>query len=265
MRNIFELLHFYRETLLLILAVLISLGLIVTGETPQSQAIQRAYAGIVGSIPKIDFKLNEYMSYRVENDYLRRRVTQISLQNAALADAARENERLREMLRFTEQSPYFLQAGEVIGYGLASALSTITVNIGSTHLVRENQPVLSMDGLIGKTLTVAENASVVQLVTDRNFRVSVKVGPEAYRGIVEPIYDQYARITGILLNTRVNVGDQVLTSGFSDIYPENLVVGVVDEVEHVPGDTFARIIVRFSVVPAEVEHVFVMLDSDTNP
>lgn len=264
MRNLFELLHYYRETLLLLLAMLISLGLIVTGETPQSRALQRAYARIVGTIPRHDFHWDEYLSYREENRFLRQRLMQYALLNAGMADAARENERLREMLRFTQRSPYDLQVAEIISRGASSALSTITLNIGIDHQVEPNQPVLTIDGLIGKTLTVAQNATVVQLVTDRNFRLSVKVGPEGYRGILEPLYEQYAQVTGVVLNTPLKPGDQVLTSGFSDIYPKNLFVGVVEEVENIPGETFCRIKVRYQVVPTDVEHVFVMIDRGTD-
>ncbi len=260
MRNLFELLYYFRELLLMLLAVLVSFMLLLTGESRQSFALQELSTGVIGIIPHPDFGLVDIISYKEENQVLRYRLMQYALLNAELADAARENERLRDMLQFTEETPYELQVAEVISRGASSVLSTITLNVGTRHGVEPNFPVLAMNGLLGKTMSVAPNASIVQLITDRNFRLSVKVGSEGVRGILTPLYGPFAEVTGIPLNSDVRPGDQVLTSGFSDIYPKNLLVALVDEVVVTPGENFSRVRVRFQAEPSEAEHVFVMVN-----
>ncbi len=259
MRNLFELLHYYREFLLLLLAVLVSFMLLLSGNLRQSFALQELFTGIIGIVPRPNFGIADIVSYKEENQVLRQRLMRYALLNAELADAARENERLRDMLQFTEGSPYELQVAEVISRGASSILSTITLNVGTRHGVEPNFPVLALNGLLGKTMSVTPNASVVQLITDRNFRLSVKVGSEGVRGILIPLYGPFAEVTGILPNSGVRPGDQVLTSGFSDIYPKNLTVALVDEVVVTPGENFCRVRVRFQAEPSEAEHVFVMV------
>ncbi len=261
MRNLFEILYYFRELLLMLLAVLVSFMLLLSGESRQSFTMQELSTGIIGAVPRPNLSLgiSDIFSYREENQVLRQRLMRYALLNAELADAARENERLRDMLQFTEGSPYELQVAEVISRGASSILSTITLNVGTRHGVEPNFPVLALNGLLGKTMSVTPNASVVQLITDRNFRLSVKVGSEGVRGILIPLYGPFAEVTGILPNSGVRPGDQVLTSGFSDIYPKNLTVALVDEVVVTPGENFCRVRVRFQAEPSEAEHVFVMV------
>ena len=265
MRNLFELLFYLKELLLLLLAVLVSLTLLLTSESKQAAAMQRTYAGIVGIIPRPKMDLSDVISYKAENRTLRQRLMRYTLLNAELADVARENQQLRRMLRFTESSPYQLQVAEVISRGASSVLSTVTLNVGSEQGVVPNQPVMTLDGLLGKTLTVAPDAAVVHLITDRSFRLSVKVGAKGLRGILRPLYGSQGEIIGISSDGDIIPGDRVLTSGFSDIYPKNLPIGEVLEVINIPGEAYSRVQVKLLVDPQNAEHVFVMISHVAGP
>lgn len=262
MRNLFELLYYIRDSLLLMLAVVISLMLLLSSESPQSVAMQRAYANVIGAIPQVNFGFAEYLSYRSENQTLRLQLMRYSLLNAELADMARENEELKAMLRFNQMAPYELQVAEVISRGASSVLSTLTLNVGIAQGVAVNQPVLTLNGLIGKTMSVAENATVLHLITDRNFRLSVKIGREGLRGIMRPLYDQYAEVEGIANDGAIAVGDLIMTSGFSDIYPKDLPVGEVLEITILPGETSSRVRALLFADPSAAEHVFVMVSGN---
>lgn len=264
MRNLFELLYYMRELLTLLLAVLVSLTLLLTNETRQSVFLQATYAGLIASIPRTDFGIAEIISYKDENAILRERLIQYGLLNAELAVTARENAKLREVLQFAQRSPYRLQAAEVISRGAASLLSTVTISVGALDGAKVNDPILSLDGLMGKVLSVAQKASVVHLITDRNFRVSVKIGENAIRGVLRPLTGGVGEIKGVPPGTGVAIGDAVLTSGFSDIYPRNLPVAVVESVSHRPGETFSTIMVQIHSTPESAEHVFILLDDDDN-
>ncbi|MCH7573524.1 MAG: rod shape-determining protein MreC [Candidatus Marinimicrobia bacterium] len=264
MRNLFELLYQLRELLTLLLALLVSLTLLITNQSRQSVFLQESYAELTALIPRPSLGLSDLFSYRDENAVLRDRLMQYSLLNAELAATARENEQLRAMLRFARRSPHHLQAAEVISRGAAALLSTVTINVGRVHGVRVNDPVLALDGLMGKVLSVSNNAAVVHLITDKNFRVSVKLGNTAIRGILRPESDTKGVINGIAPNSPVAIGDEVVTSGFSDIYPRNLPVATVSEVAYKPGENFSMVRVRLYARPSEAEHLFVLMGDDGN-
>lgn len=262
MRNLFELLYYLREILVLLLAILVSITLLMTNDTRQSIVLQETYAGLVAAIPRPKLDFSDIISYHDENVILRERLMKYSLLNAEMAELARENEQLRQMLSFSDRSPYRLQGAEVISRGAGSLLSTVTINVGSRSNVRKDDPVLTMDGVLGKVLSVAKDAAVVHLVTDRNFRISVKVGSEAVRGILRPTNGGQGLVNGIPLNSAIVPGDQIVTSGFSDIFPKNLPVGIVREAFSVPGENFSRVGVDLNVRPASAEHVFVLLEDN---
>ncbi len=262
MRNLFELLYYIKEILLLLLAVLVSLMLLLSSESPQSLAMQRAYAEIIGSIPRVNFGMAEYLSYKSENQTLRQQLMRYTLLNAELADMARDNEELRAMLKFNQRAPFDLQVAEVISRGASSVLSTVTLNVGRSQGVLPNQPVLTLDGLLGKTMTVAANATVLHLITDRNFRLSVKVGSSGLRGIMRPLYGQFVEIEDLANDGSITAGSLILTSGFSDIYPRDLPVGEVVEVTMAPDETSSRVRARLFADPSESVHVFVMVSGN---
>lgn len=265
MRNLFEILYYFRELLLLLLAILISFMLLLTGDSRQSFALQKVFTELLGAIPHPSLGISDIISYKEENQLLRQRVMQYALLNAELAETARENERLRDMLQFARESQYQLQAAEVISRGASSVLNTVTLNVGTEDGIEPNLPVLVLEGLLGKTtMSVTANASLVQLITDRNFRLSVKVGDEGVRGILAPLYGQFAEVTGIPVNSDIRPGDRVLTSGFSDIYPRDLPVGIVEEVSTVPGENLSRVRISIHARPSDAEHVFVLIGHDTD-
>ncbi len=222
-------------------------------------ALQKSYASLMVAIPRPNLDFSDLISYQAENQTLRERLMRYTLLNAELADVARENERLRRMLRFTQSSPFDLQVAEVISRGASSVVSTVTLNVGTDQGVTPNQPVLTLNGLLGKTSSVTSKATVVHLITDRNFRISVKVGSAGLRGIMRPLYGQRGEIIGISTNGDILPGDRVLTSGFSDIFPKNLQVGEVEEIINIPGEVYSRVRVQLYADPQNAEHVFVMV------
>ena len=264
MRNLFDLIYQLRELLTLLLALLVSLTLLLTNQSRQAVFLQASYAEIIAAIPRPSLGLDDIISYRDENAVLRERLMQYRLLNAELAATARENKQLRELLQFAQRSPYRLQAAEVIGRGAASLLSTVTINVGRNQGVAINDPILDLNGLFGKVLSVSDNAAVVHLITDKNFRVSVKLGNSDIRGILRPVSEREGVINGVAPNSPVAIGDEAVTSGFSDIFPRNLPVAVLSEVSYNPGENFSTLKVSLLARPSGAEHLFVLMGDDGN-
>ena len=93
--------------------------------------------------------------------------------------------------------------------------------------ILKNQPVIDMHGLIGKTIKVGDSASKVQLITDKNFAVSVKVGKEMSLAIFKPTFGKYGYLEGVLKTLELNVGEIIYTSGVSEIYPSDIPVAKI--------------------------------------
>jgi rod shape-determining protein MreC len=80
---------------------------------------------------------------------------------------------------------------------------------------------------VGKVIFVSNNHSGVQLVSDVDFRLSVKIIPSETEGIMRWIKSDICEVAEIQTTSDVQIGDVVLTSNLSIYFPPNLPVGEV--------------------------------------
>ena len=104
------------------------------------------------------------------------------------------------------------------------------IKAGTADGMEVNMPVLSGRQLIGRITDVYENYSVVKMITGEDSYVSVLCNKEVI-GIVkgQREKDLTFRPTSSL-EEEIKVGDELTTSGISDVYPKGLYVGKISEV-----------------------------------
>ena len=98
-----------------------------------------------------------------------------------------------------------------------------TINKGLNDGVEDNMAVVGDHGLIGKIKKSSFNTSIVKLITDID-SISVKIND-----INKVLYsiDNELIIKGINESDDIKIGDKVLTSGLSDIFPSGILIGEV--------------------------------------
>ncbi len=106
-------------------------------------------------------------------------------------------------------------------------MASVLLNRGLNDGVKNNSPVLSSRGVVGKTILVANDYSAVQLISDIDFRLSVKIMPSEAEGIMRWISNDTCEIVEVQTTSDVKIGDIVLTSNLSIYFPPNLPVGEV--------------------------------------
>jgi len=195
-----------------------------------------------------------------ENQYLREKVIVLSLQAESMMNLQNENNQLVEMLGFKQKTNLFLVPARVVNKGLQPGLLSVIIDVGSDDGVKENQPVLTPKGIIGKTVDIGKTSSVVQLITDMNYRISVRILPSGATGILGWLGGGKAQIREVQKNVEINIGDRVVTSGFSDIYPSGLPVGDVSGIYDVRGNYQKIIDVDLPYEISAFQYVFVIVD-----
>ena len=119
-----------------------------------------------------------------ENQLLREKTLSLSLQIESMLNLHKENDQLLGMLDFKRQTKLFLKPARVVNKGIQPNLLSIVIDVGAEDGIKGNQPVLTPKGVIGKTIETGESASIVQLITDVNFRLSVRILPSGATGIL---------------------------------------------------------------------------------
>ena len=68
----------------------------------------------------------------------------------------------------------------------------------------------------------------------------------------------YGILTDIPRTAKVMKGDSVVTSGYSTLFPENIMIGYVSNVGSLPSSNFYAIRVRFSTNFYNLQYVYVI-------
>jgi len=170
--------------------------------------------------------LNLINSLRQENDQLKVRQME--------ADAVqRENDQLRSLYDWQHQMPWRLKLANVVMRDPANWWRTIQIDLGTRDGLRENLPVLTMDGLVGRVASVRLTSAQVILLGDPNCRVSALVeDPAQDIGILSssgPLDSSLLDLSYLTGDANLKPGQNVVTSGLGGIFPKGIPIGrVVD-------------------------------------
>jgi len=169
-----------------------------------------------------------------ENKSLRNTVDLLNQRVLRYKDIEGENIRLNRLLDFKEQSPKALKAARVISRDSSNLFGSILIDKGSRAGIRPDTVVITDAGLAGRICEISPHMSRVMFITDSNFRVSAMVLRSRQIGMVYSGLSGFCKLRYLPLEADVEVGDEIVTSGFSDIYPKGLLIGSVVEIDKEP-------------------------------
>ena len=217
----------HKDHFIFAFAIFFSTFLLLNNDNPKMSVIRGKAAEIVSFVSSPFTWVQSLMFLEQENQILREKNLILSLQVESMLSLQNENDALMEMLDFKKNEKFVFKPARVVNKGLQPNLLSIIIDRGIIDGVKKNQAVLTPKGVIGKTIETSTNASIVQLISDANFRLSTRVLPSGATGILRFINGETAEIREVQKNVIINIGDKVVTSGFSDIYPAGLPVGTV--------------------------------------
>ncbi|RMF63262.1 MAG: rod shape-determining protein MreC [Calditrichaeota bacterium] len=252
-----------KENLTLVTALLLSVALLISNENPPLRVLRVwSLEGFGLILERVSF-LTQWKALRQENQLLRVKSAELLVENSALREAAAENLRLRQLLGLKYAVTWDLVAAKVIGREARGAVNSIILAVGKRDSVDKNMVVVTADGLVGKLISVAQNYSTCQLMTDRNFRISAMVQRSRATGIVRWWSGSQLQMVDVVKRADVKAGDLVVTSGVSPIFPGGLPLGHVSEVDRESQDMFTRVLVAPAVDFSLLEEVFVIRKRST--
>ena len=193
-----------------------------------------------------------------QNAMLKETIAKLNIENKRLSAYDIENDKLKKMLEYKNKSEFKLEVANVLNHNLSPNLNSFILDIGSNSNININLPVMDMRGIIGKTYIVDSDKTVIQLITDKNYRVSVRIGKNRNLGVFIPNYSRIGVIEGIPKSQEVMIGEIVLTSGISDIYPGNIPIAEVISTHIDPNELFQNITVRILADIFNPDYVFVI-------
>jgi rod shape-determining protein MreC len=150
----------------------------------------------------------------------------------------------------------------VIDNSVNKPYNYILVDKGSKDGVKPEMAVISNQGVVGLVASVSSNYSLVASILNRKIKVSAKIKKNGYFGSFEwdGLNYRYAYLHDIPYHAEVKPGDTIVTSGFSLIFPENIPVGTIDEVDSTGGN-FLNIRTKLTVDYKKLDFVYIIENS----
>lgn len=260
MQRLFNIVRAFKEYVVLVLLTILSLILLSLNDNPQIRTIRAYTIGFVGILQNATSVVPNIFVLEKENELLREQNVNLTDEVSRLREAKLENAELRAMLDLKEHSSFHLVTADVVGKTLDLLRNTITLNIGERDGVKPNMPIVSASGLVGRVTATSDHYAVGQLMINKEFRASAKILRSRVVGILAWNGGEYLELRNVAKTQDVLVGDVVMTSEYSNVFPRDLKVGVVVNVTEHDSGLFKLIQIKPAVDLATVEHVFVITE-----
>ncbi len=195
---------------------------------------------------------SDLVGVKSENEKLRKEVE--ALRKTVVRDetAVSENERLRHLLNYID-GPRFPDGfngvvSRVVGRPPSAYDQEVLIAAGSSSGIRQNDSVVTADGLVGLITEVTTNGARVTLLTDQSSAVSAIVLETSASGIVRHgSSDSSALVLDrVGKDELVENGALVITAGWrtgrlESLYPYGIPIGTVKSVGQQDVDLYKRI------------------------
>ena len=260
MRNLLLFIIKNKDHFVFVITVTLSISLLFNRNNDEMSVVRGFSSDIISFLSSPMVKMKSLAIVSEENKFLREKNLQLNLQLESILYAADENENLRELLDFKRKTKLKIIPASIINKGIQTNIKALTIDVGSTDSVLTNQAVLTPYGVIGKTIQVGKNSAIVQSISDNNFRLSVRIMPSGAVGILRWFDSNICKVYEVQKNVDVNIGDRVITSGFSKIYPPKLPVGTVSGVYDERGSYQKVINVNIQNDFESIQNVFIVLN-----
>jgi rod shape-determining protein MreC len=223
-----------------------------------SHAARQAPDATLDAITPRSELLRELSNLRRENDEFKVRQQQV-------AATITEDNQLRALVGWQQQQPWPLKLANVVMRDPANWWRTVQIDRGSRDGIQTNQPVLTVDGLVGRISSVSATRSQVVLIGDPNCRVSARVQNQARdMGVVGtggPLNNSLVTLTYLSGGANLKPGQSVVTSGEGGIFPAGILIGQIVDAWPVQFGLYTEARVRLSADLGALEQVWVI----TNP
>ncbi|MEP7073583.1 MAG: rod shape-determining protein MreC [Nitrosospira sp.] len=153
-----------------------------------------------------------------------------------------ENAQLRKLLETAQRLESKAVMAEILHVPRDPFNRKVILDKGSQSGIQPGQVVVDDVGVVGQVTRNYPWLSEVTLITDKDHSVPVQVVRNGLRSVVSGTgKDGTLELRYVAVNTDIEEGDMLVTSGIDGVYPPGLPVAVVSKIERNPTYVFAQV------------------------
>ncbi len=216
----------FKEYVLLVVLVVISLISISISENPQAKKLKAFAIANFAVLNELTESFISIFSQDVTFEDLKLENAKLNLQLSKLKKVALENDELRGLLKMRDTSSVPLISVRIVSKLVTKIQGNFIVNRGSNSGIVKGMPVINHQGIVGLIMDVTEEYSVVRNLQNSSLNIAVTLQRSNVDGILS--FDgRNLIIKNIPTTYDVKIGDRIETSDFSSLFPPSVPVGVV--------------------------------------
>ena len=273
--------EFFSSKKFLIIACIAAflIGIMIYAAVSSSNAITSAIGTVFSPIQRFSNSISDAVTetldmlinardYYDENQKLKEQIAELTAQMSDYTQVMQENDHLREMIDLTSSSDGIVlsEPCTVIGRTANDVYGSFFIDKGEKDGIEYYDPVVTANGIVGFVTEVRYTYSRVTTVYSNEISLGVYCVRTGETGVIEGNYelalDGKIRMVYIPLDCQMREGDVIITSGYSGLVPQGLVVGTVGETFIAPNGLSRSGLISPTVDPYELKTVFVITDFD---
>lgn len=258
MRNLFSFIARNYFFFLFLLLETLALMMVIRNQHYQRSYVVHSANAIAGQFYALSSGVTDYLSLRKANQ-------QLSEENARLLNFTTESFLKTDRQVFTFRDTLYHRQfqyinAEVINSSVSRRANYLTLNKGRRHGIEPDMGVITFNGVVGIVSNVSDNFSSVISLLHKDMQVSARIKKNDHIGTLvwEGFDYRKATMTYIPSHVELSVGDTIVTSGYSVIFPQNLFIGTISDFEIRRGDNFFSAEVELAIDFNNIKYVQVV-------
>jgi len=257
MLRVFKIFQNLGTTILFLFLECISLFLIIRYNKGQNDIFLHSSNEIVSDVVKQRAKIKQSLDLKNQNDDL-------LFQNARLIEELINRKGWTEKDSNNIDKKYNVIPANIVNSSIHSLSNYITLDKGRSHGIEKGMGVLGDRGVIAVINQVSNKYSTAISLLNVDLRVSSSIKDKNHTGFLtwsgKDIF--HFKLNGIPKHAAIEVGDNVVTSGHSSIFPKGLVIGKIEEYTIIEGGAFYDISLTLNQDLSMVNLVYIIANND---
>ena len=199
--------------------------------------IQRSVSNVTRPIGRFFSDLTKINSNREKINKLTQDNRELRAKEIASKAAAGKESLLTQALNLAGAAGYRVVPAQIISMSQSGFSRTIGIDAGSDSGIAPDMTVIAAGGLVGRVVSVATNSSTVLVITDKSFKVGVRLAGTQALGVISGRGSGLLDLELLDAQTEVRVGDELVARGSVGGKPfvPGVPVGKVTSVVQTPG------------------------------
>lgn len=249
MRTIILFIIRQHHVLLFLLLTTLSTILTINNNLYQHAVAVNLLSDVTGVLHTINGSIRSYLLTVENNKWLQK-------ENKILYEKVLNHEALDNV----NNNNYNVIPANVIYATVNQQNNYIIINKGKKDSVLPDMGVICPQGVVGIVKSCSNHFATVLPIININAHVSVRILNNQYFGTTtwKAKNYQYVNISDIPYHVKLHKGDTVYTSGFSQIFPQGIIVGTIEKYDYSEGTDFYNIEVNLSTDFQKLNQVYVI-------